>query len=148
MENTVGKIIKMIGYIVIALGIIAGIVACIIVNDNFDGLAGFGAFIGTVISFFVSGIMIVGFSEVINLLQENNELLKGLQRRRTTKGASRNAPSYQEKADEETDVVFNAGSEYADFGCPFCGETISVLKDEVARGQLTCPYCGQTVVFH
>ncbi len=71
MNNSVGKIIKTIGKIIIGLSVLAGIIVWITVAHKMNGAVGFCSAIGTFVSFFISGIMFIGFSEIIFLLQEN-----------------------------------------------------------------------------
>lgn len=71
MNNTVGGIIKLIGGLIITIGFIAGIVVWIFVAGDTSGFVGFLSAVGTFIGFFVIGIMFVGFSEIICLLQDN-----------------------------------------------------------------------------
>lgn len=71
MENTTGKVIRTIGLITIGLGAIASIIIGIAVADEYNGAFGVGAALGTIVGTFVSGMMFIGFSEIIFLLQEN-----------------------------------------------------------------------------
>lgn len=71
MENATGKVIRTIGQIIIGLGAIASIIIWIAVADAYNGAFGFGAALGTFVGTFVSGMMFIGFSEIIFLLQEN-----------------------------------------------------------------------------
>lgn len=71
MNNATGKVIRTIGQIIIGLGAIASIIIWIAVADAYNGVFGFGAALGTIFGTFVSGMMFIGFSEIIFLLQEN-----------------------------------------------------------------------------
>lgn len=71
MENATGKVIRTIGQIIIGLGAIASIIIWIAVDYAYNGAFGFGAALGTFVGTFVSGMMFIGFSEIIFLLQEN-----------------------------------------------------------------------------
>lgn len=71
MENATGKVIRTIGQITIGLGAIASIIIWIAVANAYNGALGFGAALGTLVGTFVSGMMFIGFSEIIFLLQEN-----------------------------------------------------------------------------
>lgn len=72
MNNTIGQILRIIGYITIALGVIASLIIWFIVADELNGMAGFGAGLGTFVGTFVSGMMFLGFSEIIFLLESLN----------------------------------------------------------------------------
>lgn len=90
MNNTKGKILKAIGVLTIIFGFIASIGVWIVVDnatqefreviqefigystaDAIYGGSAFTAAIVTFISSFISGMLFIGFSEVIFLLQEN-----------------------------------------------------------------------------
>lgn len=73
MSNTVGRIIKIIGGIIIAIGVVAGLIGWVLIADEISGFVGFLSAIGIFVGFFVVGIMFVGFSEIICLLQDNYE---------------------------------------------------------------------------
>ena len=74
MSNTVGRIIKIIDGIIIAIGVVAGLIGWVLIADEISGFIGFLAAIGIFVGFFVVGIMFVGFSEIICLLQDNYDV--------------------------------------------------------------------------
>lgn len=69
MENQIGKVLNIIGKIVIGLGVIGSVILWAILID--EDIIGFTISLAVFISTFVSGMMFIGFSEVIFLLQEN-----------------------------------------------------------------------------
>lgn len=90
MNNTKGKILKAIGVLTIIFGFIASIGVWITVDNatqefrevvrefigysTADAIYGGSAFIAAIVTFissFISGMLFIGFSEVIFLLQEN-----------------------------------------------------------------------------
>ncbi len=71
MENQVGKILNVIGKVVIGLGTIASIATWIAVANEFRGVIGFVSALVVFIIMFISGMLFIGFSEVIFLLQVN-----------------------------------------------------------------------------
>lgn len=68
MNNTIGKALKVIGVLTIGLGFFASIGINFIYDYEEIGLI---VSIVLFISSFVSGMLFIGFSEVIFLLQEN-----------------------------------------------------------------------------
>lgn len=152
MDNSTGKILNIIGCILMALGFIIGVVAWIIIANDISGIAGFGTFIGILAGSFVSGMLFIGFSEVIFLLQENNNIQKEAKTKNNEKNNinkkknSFNIKTVIEK-NEEKNIKSVTDDEYEDFECPYCDETISVLKSDVEKGKIECPFCGQTVLF-
>lgn len=70
--NNIGRVLKAIGIIIMVVGTIGGlIIAC----GNKNGFP-FASFITMVIASIVSGMMFLGFSEIIRLLQDINNKLK------------------------------------------------------------------------
>ena len=63
-ENTISKILKIIGIATIAVGILASL----ILGNSADEIT---ITIGGIIGSVISGMLFIGFSEVINLLQQN-----------------------------------------------------------------------------
>lgn len=63
-ENMISKIIKCIGIVTIALGSLA----FLIIGANAENG---GIVIGGIVGSFISGVMFIGFAEVINLLQQS-----------------------------------------------------------------------------
>lgn len=63
-ENTISKILKIIGIATIVIGIIASL----ILGNSADEIS---ITIGGIVGSIISGMLFVGFSEVINLLQQN-----------------------------------------------------------------------------
>jgi hypothetical protein len=62
MENTVGKILQTLGFIVIGVGILFAIIIATEMNSV-------GSALSTLFSSFVGGMLLVGFAEVIRLLE-------------------------------------------------------------------------------
>ncbi len=69
MKNKIGKILKVIGKVVIGLGFIGSLIVWGNLMD--EGVICFITVLAVFISTFVSGMLFIGFSEVIFLLQEN-----------------------------------------------------------------------------
>ena len=67
MENKIGKTLHIIGIITIFVGIIGSLILSINLDSDFPVIL----FIGSIISF-ISGMVFIGFGEIISLLQENN----------------------------------------------------------------------------
>ena len=65
IENKISKTLRIIGKLTIILGIISSIILSIMIDYDFP----ITLIVGAIVSF-VSGMFIVGFSEVIALLQE------------------------------------------------------------------------------
>ena len=63
-ENSVAKWLKGIGIVII----IAGVFTFAVIAGEIESAA---VFFGGLVGFFIIGMLFVGFSEVINLLQEN-----------------------------------------------------------------------------
>lgn len=70
MKNVAGTIIKTIGLITIGLGIIISFVMLAFISNEFDSDFGFLASLITFAITFISGIVFVGFGEIILLLQD------------------------------------------------------------------------------
>lgn len=148
MKNAVGKIIRTIGYILLGFGVLSGIISGIIVAKEVNGFMGFVAFIASVLSVFISFVIFLGFSEIIFLLQENNDMLK-------KSNEKENEPipqtSFKVKTVEEMNISkeqneMRADEDYEDFECPYCYETLSVSKSTVDSGKIECPYCDETII--
>lgn len=71
-ENTVGKILKVIGGIIIVVGIIFGLII-----GSRAGRFGLIPFVYIIVTTFVSGMLFIGFAEIIKLLHEINLKLNG-----------------------------------------------------------------------
>lgn len=69
MENQIGKVLNIVGKVVIGLGVIGSVIVWANLID--EGIIGFATSLAVFISTFVSGMLFIGFSEVIFLLQEN-----------------------------------------------------------------------------
>lgn len=69
MENQIGKVLNIVGKVVIGLGVIGSPVVWANLID--EGIIGFTIALAVFISTFGLGMMFIGFSEVIFLLQEN-----------------------------------------------------------------------------
>ena len=152
MNNSTGKILNIIGIVIMGIGLIGAIVTWIIIADNTNsGIAGFGAFIGTFIGSFVFGMLFIGFSEVIFLLQENIDIKKEAKMNNEQKNTSnKKLNSFKVKTifEKETEKIKDHETDdgYEDFECPYCNEIISVLDSDIANGRIVCPYCEQTVI--
>lgn len=80
-ENTIAKIINIIGKVIIAIGFIAGIIIWGIIADKSDGTMGFIIGLTEAVVCFISGMLFIGLSEIIKLLQINaNNTSEMLQR--------------------------------------------------------------------
>ena len=66
MENKIGKTLHIIGILTIALGILGSL----ILNVSLDDETPIIFFVGGIASF-VSGMVFIGFAEIISLLQKN-----------------------------------------------------------------------------
>jgi hypothetical protein len=71
-ENTVGKILKVIGGIIIVVGIIFGLII-----GSRAGRFGLIPSVYIIVTTFVSGMLFIGFAEIIKLLHEINLKLNG-----------------------------------------------------------------------
>lgn len=67
-NNRVGIIVRALAYLVLIIGIVAGVV--IAVNNSDSGFGGFTAFLIVLLSSMISFIMLLGFSEIIFLQQK------------------------------------------------------------------------------
>lgn len=73
MDNFVGKILKAIGILTIISGIITGWIMWAIIAKEYNGSIGFGANFVIFGSSFITGMLFIGFAEVIYLLQSIND---------------------------------------------------------------------------
>ena len=71
MENQIGKIFNVMGKLEIVAGVFASIATWIAVGDEYGGVICFVTVLAVFSSSFISGMLFIGFSEVIFLLQEN-----------------------------------------------------------------------------
>ena len=69
-ENKIGATLKIIGWITITMGILIGIIVCSSFSDSNSNSIGWVYGIAIIISSFVSGILFIGFGEVIILLDK------------------------------------------------------------------------------
>ncbi|MBQ9227877.1 MAG: hypothetical protein IJ168_03510 [Eubacterium sp.] len=152
MNNSIAKILKIIGCVMFGLGLLGGVITWIVMASVLDnGLAGFGTCIAIAVISFVSGMVFIGFSEIIKLLQEQNDLLKErFEATKITVAANKNAVRDktvlpEEETDEKADE--DLSDEYRDYPCPYCHETVSVSAMDVMSGSMLCPYCEQIMVF-
>lgn len=128
MNNLVGKIIKTIGMAIIGLGFLGGIVVWIIVANEVDGSIGFASGAGTFIAAFISGIMFVGFSEIIFLLQENINLKK----KNTDKKEANDVQELTEQKNHAQEKIM-----------PEINVKEYIKENTVIKeNQIQCPYCG------
>lgn len=73
MNNFVGKILKIIGVLTIISGVITGWIVWGVIADAYNGSIGFAANFVVFGSSFITGMLFIGFSEVIYLLQSIND---------------------------------------------------------------------------
>lgn len=132
MSNTVGKIIRFIGLAIIALGALAGIIVWIAVAHETDGLIGFASGAGTFIGSFISGILFVGFSEVIFLLQINLDSTRKNQKQENEyEEELAPKPAPQQIQPEPVKAMQNIDM-----------KKIIEEKATVGENQIQCPHCG------
>ena len=123
MDNSVGNIIRTIGKVIIGLGLIAAIVVWVAVADEISGFIGFISAVGTFVSTFISGILFVGFSEIIFLLED-------------IKNGNRNKSDTETKEQLSTfsSLIVNKKSQSKQsFECANCGKSIQ---------EYPCRECG------
>ena len=66
----IGFVLKIAGLVVIAWGIIQGFIFMISFGDSFSDGMGIVGFLNTIFTYSICGILIIGFGEVIDLLQK------------------------------------------------------------------------------
>lgn len=66
----IGFVLKAAGLVVIAWGIIQGFIFFISFGDSFSNGMGIAGFLNTIFTYSICGILIIGFGEVIELLQK------------------------------------------------------------------------------
>ena len=141
MNNSVGKIIKTIGKIIIGLSVLAGIIVWITVAHKMNGAVGFCSAMGTFVSFFISGIMFIGFSEIIFLLQENLDVNRKNTNDYNQEEIQQDIPL--EEATTEIDIKKvieeKATKKENEIQCPHCGH---IQSDTIKR----CLSCSKMII--
>ena len=66
----IGFVLKAVGLVVIAWGIIQGFIFFISFGESFSNGMGIVGFLNTIFTYSICGILIIGFGEVIDLLQK------------------------------------------------------------------------------
>ncbi|MBO0589328.1 hypothetical protein [Sporosarcina sp. E16_8] len=66
----IGFALKAAGLVVIAWGIIQGFIIIVSFGDSFSNGMGLAAFLNTIFTYSICGVLIIGFGEVIELLQK------------------------------------------------------------------------------
>lgn len=128
VDNMISKILKYIGIGTIIIGIIASF---IVGNRVEDATITIGGIIGSVIS----GIIFIGFSEIINLLQQNADNQEKIIRKLEEK----TVPLIKDTATNKNELQQDAVSKFINstpkhlFRCEKCGKMIE---------KFACIYCG------
>lgn len=127
-DNMISKILKYIG-----IGtIIIGIIASFIVGSSAEEAS---ITIGGIIGSIISGMLFVGFSEIINLLQQNADNQEKIIRKLEEK----TAPLIKDTATNKNELQQDAVSKFINstpkhlFRCEKCGKMIE---------KFPCIYCG------
>ncbi|MFD1040563.1 hypothetical protein ACFQ3N_19485 [Virgibacillus byunsanensis] len=111
-ENVVAKILFTIGVIQIGLGLILGF-ALANVNTNLNGyyqsVMDWSLFFGWAFGGFVSGMLFIGFYEIIKLLHKINEKMPAPNKNSTTNNAARYLDTFNQVKQEERTVDWNLG---------------------------------------
>lgn len=127
-NNTVSKMLKGIG-----IGtIIVGVLASLITGSSADNIA---ITIGGIIGSVISGIIFIGFSEIINLLQQNADNQEKIIRKLDEK----TVPLIKDTATNKNELQQDAVSKFINstpkhlFRCEKCGKMVE---------KFPCIYCG------
>lgn len=113
-ENTISKILKIIGIATIAVGILASL----ILSSSADEITiAIGGMIGSIIS----GMLFIGFSEVINLLQQNADNQEKIIRQLKEQPKTIIKETTTNKAEQPTN---NSHTPKHLFRCEQCGKMI------------------------
>ena len=142
MKNPIGRLMNVIGSIIIGVGVIGGIITWIIIAANINGMIGFGVFAAALTIFVFLGMVLIGLGEIISLLQD----IKDSKSERNGKNNTyvKTKPNKISKANH----VEGSEDDFKDFECPYCGEIISASKSDLGNGKLKCPYCDNTLYIY
>lgn len=160
MSNSKATAVQVMGIIFMALGAIASIVIG-------SGMRDIGVVICGLLVSITTGILLLGFAELIEnsaetvqLLQKMNKslpnqrpesqtdlkvVMKKLEKEEKSQNKNTviHSPKKQEK---EPNEAKDYSTVLVDFDCPHCGETISVPRQVVTnRKTFPCPFCNKTI---
>ena len=132
-SNSVAKVLRGIGIADIVLGFIASIIVGLVVADSVEGGIGFLAFLCWFGVSIVSGMIFIGFAEIISLLQQSVNIQSVFVRKECVnppKAPVNPAPQQAPPKDEKT------------------AEDILEINEKISEESLEngerikCPYCG------
>jgi hypothetical protein len=103
VENSVGKVLRVIGLVQIAAGLIIGLVWGGS-NDPSGESFNFSVFISCTATGFISGILFIGFAEIIHLLQKIYNQLQGLPTIKMAAGPEPGEPSTDTGSTQEINM--------------------------------------------
>lgn len=118
-ENTISKILQGIG-----IGtIIIGVIASFIIGNNTED---FAITIGSIVVSIISGMIFIGFSEIINLLQQNIDNQETIIRYLKEKPEVLKTNTFNKSGQQSQDVVskFTNSTPKHLFRCANCGKMI------------------------
>lgn len=129
-ENTIANIIKRIGVIVIVLGIISGLIIWGIIADQSSGAVGFVVCLVEIVMSFVSGMLFIGLSEIIYLLQHNVNNSSALLKLINPSDCVTNEEQSVEDNEKSVEIKPNV-------------DIKKVIEEAIPNeNQIQCPHCG------
>ncbi|WP_186672755.1 hypothetical protein [Sporosarcina sp. BP05] len=141
----IGFVLKAAGLVVITWGIMQGSIVIISFGDSFSNGMGIAGFLNTIFTYSICGILIIGFGEVVDLLQnihdQNDPKVQALQVMEANSHTVANTP-IPLAAEQEIKEFYANQNIWADSILPSKNRTIFIVKvngrtDYIELGGLT-----------
>ncbi len=144
-RTLIGFLLKIVGLVVVAWGIIQGFIFIFSFGESFSSGIGIFSFLNTIFTYSICGILIIGFGEVIDLLQkihdQNDPKAQALQAMEDNSHPFANVP-IPLSAEQEIKEFYSHQNIWVDSISPTKGHTVFGVKvnghtEYIELGELT-----------